>query len=84
MGENKICVSVGCLQRRKLILQHYDFLSALYSRDFDTAARLYARLARRYWSWGQLKKETGRFLAVRILGPQKFLTLKQMARRNDD
>lgn len=65
------------LGRRKLILQHYDYLSALYSSDFGMAARLYARLARSYWNWRQLKKETKRFVAVRILGPQRFLTLQQ-------
>ena len=70
------------LGRRKLILQQYDYLSALYSGDFGMAARLYARLARSHWNWGQLNKETKRFVALRIFGPQKFLTLQQKAQRN--
>ena len=60
------------LRRRELILQHYDYLSALYSGDFGMAARLYARLARSYWNWRQLKKETKRFVAVRILDLRDF------------
>jgi glycosyltransferase involved in cell wall biosynthesis len=67
--------------RRQLIVQQYDYLSALYSRDLGTAARLYARLARKYWSWRQLKTETIRFAGVLILGPRKFLVLKK-AQRN--
>lgn len=67
------------LRRRNLILQHYDYLSALYSGDFGVAARLYGQLARSHWNWAQLKKETKRLVAVRILGPEKFLTLKHKA-----
>lgn len=65
------------LRRRKLILQHYNYLSALYSGNYRAAARLYVRLALNHWNWRQLKKETKRYVAIRILGPQKFLTLKQ-------
>lgn len=65
------------LRRRALILQHYDYLTALYSRKFGRAARLYARLAARLWNWRQLEKETRRFVAVLVLGPQKFLALKE-------
>jgi hypothetical protein len=64
------------LHERQLILQEYDYLVALYSRDFGRAARLYARLARRFWTWRQLKKESARFAAVLLLGPAKFLSLK--------
>jgi glycosyltransferase involved in cell wall biosynthesis len=70
------------LRRRKLILQHYDYLCALYAGDFSTAARLYARLATRHWTWGELTKETKRFVAVRILGPRKFLSLAKRRSRS--
>lgn len=70
------------LRRQQLFLAYYDYLVALYAEDFGTAARLYARLAGHYWTWRQLKKETQRFAAVRIFGPQKFLALKQVAQRN--
>jgi glycosyltransferase involved in cell wall biosynthesis len=73
--------SPAYLRRRQLIVEEYDYLSALYSRDLGTAARLYARLARKYWSWRQLKTETIRFAGVLILGPRKFLVLKK-AQRN--
>lgn len=63
-------------QRRELIIQEYDYLSALYIRDFPEAARLYGQLARQFWTWNRLKKETVRLVAVRLLGPEKFLALK--------
>lgn len=63
------------LRRRELILLHYDYLCALYAGEFAGAARIYARLAKSHWSWGELKKETQRFLAVRVLGLRKFLSL---------
>jgi glycosyltransferase involved in cell wall biosynthesis len=75
LRENR--ASPAHLRWRELILQHYDYLSALYSGDFGMAARLYGRLAKSYWNWRQLKKETKRFVAVRILGPQRFLTLQE-------
>jgi hypothetical protein len=71
--------SPAYLKRLELILQQYDFLSALYTRDFGKAARLYVRLARNLWNWRQLMKETERLLAVLMLGPEKFLILKNRA-----
>jgi glycosyltransferase involved in cell wall biosynthesis len=67
------------LRRRERILRHYDYLCALYAGDFLIAARLYARLAGRHWNWAELRKETKRFLAVRTLGIDRFLALKQGA-----
>lgn len=64
------------LRERQLLLEHYDYLAALYSREYGKAARLYARLARRFWTWRQLKKESARFAGVLVLGPDKFLSLK--------
>ena len=65
------------LRERQLLLQHYDYLAALYSREYGAAARLYARLATRFWTWRQLKKESARFAGVRLLGPERFLSLKR-------
>jgi len=65
------------LHRRELILREYDFLLALYRRHWSEAARLYLRLALRHWNRAELKKETVRLLAVRILGPDKFLRVKE-------
>lgn len=67
------------LRRRQLILQHYDYLIALYSRDLRAAARLYPRLARRLWNRDQLAKESLRFLGVALIGPDRFLAMKQKA-----
>ena len=64
------------LRRRELLLQEYDFLAALYSGKIGKAATLYARLARRHWKTRELVKETGRMIAVRVLGPARFLKLK--------
>ena len=63
------------LRERELLLQHYDYLAALYSREYGTAARLYGRLATRFWTWRQRRKETARFAGVLVLGPDKFLSL---------
>ena len=67
------------LRERQLLLQHYDYLEALYSRQYGAAARLYPRLATRFWTWRQLKKESARFAGVLVLGPEKFLSLKGKA-----
>jgi glycosyltransferase involved in cell wall biosynthesis len=64
------------LKHRKLILQEYDYLLAVYSCAFSTASRLFLLLALRLWKRDQLKKEIARFGAVFILGPQRFLTMK--------
>jgi glycosyltransferase involved in cell wall biosynthesis len=65
------------LRRREFILQEYDFLSALYAGALGRTARLYLRLACRHWNMRQLKKETMRLMGVALLGPKKFLTLKE-------
>lgn len=65
------------LRRRQSILREYDFLSALYEPNRRKAATLYLRLALGHWNRRQLSKETKRLLAVLILGPDKFLKLKQ-------
>ena len=69
------------LSRRRLILEEFDFLCALYQSDLKTAARLYAKLARRFWNTRQLVKETKRFVAVAFLGAERFLQLKTKASR---
>jgi len=69
------------LRRRGLLLEEYDFLIALYSREFGKALRLYWRLAFGSWDRIQLVKETKRLLAVFIVGPERFLRLKQRQTR---
>jgi hypothetical protein len=59
-----------------MIIQHYDYLAALYERDIGKAARLYAQLATKHWTWRDSRKEALRFAAVAILGTAKFLALK--------
>ena len=68
------------LGRRERILQHYDFLIALYSGQRAKAARYFARLVGTHWTWDQLRKESLRFAAVLVLGPQGFLALKNKRR----
>jgi glycosyltransferase involved in cell wall biosynthesis len=68
------------LRRRERLLLHYDFLIALYSGQRATAARYFARLARTHWTWDQLRKESLRFAAVLLLGPRRFLALKNKGR----
>jgi glycosyltransferase involved in cell wall biosynthesis len=70
------------LRRRELILQHYDYLAALYSKQVPVAMQLYARLAWKLWGGNQLVKETKRLVAVLILGPDRFLRLAH--KRSDD
>ena len=65
------------LRRREFILQEYDFLCALYLGELGRAMRLYLPLAIRHWNMRQIKKETIRLVAVIILGPRKFLALKE-------
>lgn len=67
------------VRRRQFILQHYDYLAALYAADFSQATRLYLRLATGHWNRSQLAKETKRYLAIRLLGPRRFLGLRQQA-----
>jgi glycosyltransferase involved in cell wall biosynthesis len=67
------------IERRRRLLQEYDFLCALYSGKYRSALRLYVQLATRHWTRRQLVKETMRLLAVTTLGPEKFLELKSMA-----
>jgi glycosyltransferase involved in cell wall biosynthesis len=69
------------LSRRRLILEEFDFLCALYRSDMKTAARLYAKLAGRLWNKRQLVNETKPFAAVAHLGPERFLQLKTKASR---
>lgn len=74
--------SDAVLKRRQWILRHYDYLNALYSGDGEGAMRLYTRLAVNHWSWNEFKKETKRFIAVLVLGPKRFLDLKERMQRN--
>lgn len=72
--------SPAYLRRRQRLLLHYDFLIALYSGQRATAARYFARLARTHWTWDHLRKEGLRFAAVLLLGPRRFLELKNKGR----
>lgn len=64
------------LQRRQLLLAHYDYLIALYRGRMGEAGRLLVDLAAHLWSGRQLRKEVQRYLAVLLLGPARFLRLK--------
>jgi glycosyltransferase involved in cell wall biosynthesis len=67
------------IERRQLLLREYDFLCALYRRNYKEAVQLYVRLLTNHWNGRQIIKETTRLLAVMTLGPEKFLKLKNAA-----
>lgn len=69
----EIGVDEKYLQRRMLLIEHYDFLSALYNRNLKLAFRLFFKLSRRLWSKKVIVKEFKRVAYISIFGISAFL-----------
>jgi hypothetical protein len=65
------------LDRRRLLIGEYDYLASVYRGERAIALRGFARLARRLWSAKTARKEAARLLGTLVLGPDRFLRMKQ-------
>lgn len=62
--------------RRRLLIEEYDYLEALYRRRAVRGLRLWGRLAAKRWDRHALVRETVRTAGVLLLGPARFLRMK--------
>lgn len=62
-------------QYGKIILE-YDFLEALYKRDFFKSFNIFLKLLIYFLHKRTLSKEIVRFILVMVIGPSKFLKIK--------
>ena len=72
--EMEICgASQKILERRRLLTEHYDYLSDLYNGKSIQALKLFVKLSRTVWTYKTTVKELKRLVFVSVFGVSYFL-----------
>lgn len=64
------------LERRRLLVEEYDYLADVYQGKILHSLRGFFRLSSRLWAWRKTRKELARLIGCIVLGPAQFLRLK--------